>query len=266
MSDNGSQFTSEEFAYFVKSNGIKHIRTAPYHPSSNGAVERLVQSFKRVIRATENEEKSLQRQLSTFLLNYRITPHTTTNVAPCELFLNRSVRTRLDLLKPDIKCNVGWKQAQQKSDHDGSKQERKLHIGQKVMVRNYRDGTKWMAGVVLQSCGPLSYLVETEGGQIWHRHIDHIRDNQLENTTTSLEYFILDDSYNIQIPNANTGQDSTDIQPSIIMYLHVVILDVIVNLQTIISNRLLNDCVHVFVVCIIYLHLYLSKCGGMYYI
>ena len=40
---------------------------------------------------------------------------------------------------------------------------------------------------------PLSYLVETEGGHIWHRHIDHIRDNQLENTTNSSECFIADD-------------------------------------------------------------------------
>ena len=137
---------------------------------------------------------AVQCRLSTFLLNYRITPHTTTNVAPCELFLNRSVRTRLDLLKPDIKRNVGWKQAQLKSDHDGSKQETKMHVGQKVMVQNYRDGTKWMAGVVLQSCGPLSYLVKTGGGQIWRRHIDHIRDNQLENATTSSECVIPDDA------------------------------------------------------------------------
>ena len=38
-SDNGPQFTSVEFALFLKQNGIKHIRSAPYHPSSNGLAE-----------------------------------------------------------------------------------------------------------------------------------------------------------------------------------------------------------------------------------
>ena len=49
VSDNGPQFTSEDFAYFMKANGIKHIRSAPYHPSSNGLAERFVQTFKRAI-------------------------------------------------------------------------------------------------------------------------------------------------------------------------------------------------------------------------
>ena len=31
VSDNRPQFTSEEFANFIKANGIKHIRSAPYH-------------------------------------------------------------------------------------------------------------------------------------------------------------------------------------------------------------------------------------------
>lgn len=39
VSDNRPQFTSEEFTTFIKNNGIRHIRCAPYHPSSNGAVE-----------------------------------------------------------------------------------------------------------------------------------------------------------------------------------------------------------------------------------
>ena len=36
---NGPQFMSDEFKGFCKSNGIRHITSAPYHPSTNGAIE-----------------------------------------------------------------------------------------------------------------------------------------------------------------------------------------------------------------------------------
>ena len=32
VTDNGPQFTSDDFAAFVKNNGIKHVRSPPYHP------------------------------------------------------------------------------------------------------------------------------------------------------------------------------------------------------------------------------------------
>ena len=54
VTDNGPQFISDDFAMFVRMNGIKHIRCAPYHPATNGLVERFVQSLKAALKASLN--------------------------------------------------------------------------------------------------------------------------------------------------------------------------------------------------------------------
>ena len=117
VSDNGPQFTSEEFADFMKVNGIKHIRSAPYHPSTNGLAERFVQTFKRAMKTSAQDEPNLNTRLSQFLLGYRSTPHATTNVSPGELFLQRKLRTRFDLLKPNVESVVTTKQSDQKTSY-----------------------------------------------------------------------------------------------------------------------------------------------------
>ena len=45
VSDNGPPFTSAEFETFMKQNGVYHIRTPPFHPSSNGPAEKAVQKI-----------------------------------------------------------------------------------------------------------------------------------------------------------------------------------------------------------------------------
>ena len=42
------------------------------------------------------------------------------------------------------------------------------------MARHYRDGPKWMEGI-LECQGTLSYVVQVNHGMLWRRHIDQLR-------------------------------------------------------------------------------------------
>ena len=75
VSDNGTQFTSAEFSQFMMKNGIRHIKTAPYHPSSNGLAERAVKTFKEGMKKCRSESESIECCLARILFQYRITFH-----------------------------------------------------------------------------------------------------------------------------------------------------------------------------------------------
>ena len=173
VSDNGPQFASDEFSSFLKSNRVKHITSAPYHPSSNGLAERFVKTFKKAMKNPDHPSASFDQQLMSFLLSYRTTPHCTTGETPVSLFLLRSVRTRLDLMYPEVKDTVMKKHAEQKDYHDQHAHMRQFDIGQRVLARNYRPGDKWLTGTILDKLGPLSYRVQV-GSRLWRRHVDQL--------------------------------------------------------------------------------------------
>ena len=57
-------------------------------------------------------------RVARFLSRYRTTPQSTTGTTPAELMFGRKLRTRLDLLKPDLEVAVHRKQTKQKAAHD----------------------------------------------------------------------------------------------------------------------------------------------------
>ena len=175
VSDNGPQFVSDEFQEFMQANGIRHIRCSPYHPSSNGLVERFVRTFKEAMKASKHDHLPLSHRLQNFLITYRTTPHATTKESPCTLFMGRSLRTRLDLLKPRLQDTVLRKQQVQKSQHDLHARERVMEVGNTVMVHNLRPCEAWVPGVIVKRLGPVSYLVDVGEGRTWKRHIDHLK-------------------------------------------------------------------------------------------
>ena len=132
--DNRLQFASEVFRQFCETNAIRHIRVSPYHPSSNGAAERLVQTFKESMK--KQTVKQPQLRLDNFLRSYRATPQSTTNCSPAEMMLGRPLRTKLSLVKPDVTVDVACKQASQKDYHDRTSCSRAFMVGQHVQAWN----------------------------------------------------------------------------------------------------------------------------------
>ena len=140
---------SKELETFLRVNGVKHTRSSPYHPASNGAAEWLVQTVKQALEAGREDGVPLEQTLATFLLHYRATPHATTYiyiyVPPSTLLMGRTLHTRLDLIKPDVGRRVREQQAHQITQHVTHTCEGQFVLGQRV----------WVTGIQ----GPVSYLV-----------------------------------------------------------------------------------------------------------
>ena len=164
VTDNGPCFSSEEFALFLKNNGILHLKSAPYHPSTNGLAERAVQTFKQGMKKFTDGD--LRDRISRFLAHYRTTPHTTTGVCPAELLLGRRPRTRLDLLRPSVSTRVNHKQLQQKKAHDDKAQVRNFSVGEEIYTWQYGRGKKnWVAWT---DCGTNGCSIIPGGIERWN--------------------------------------------------------------------------------------------------
>ena len=170
VSDNAAAFTSTEFTDFLRRNGIRHVRTPPYHPASNGLAERAVQTFKEGIKRLKGE--SLNNR---FLFKYRLTPHTSTGVSPAELMFGRKLRSQLDLLRPSTARTAHQAQNRQKAGHDLRSQPRSFTARQTVYAKNYGAGPKWLPGVLVKAEGSVLWHVRLSDGRIIRRHVDQLR-------------------------------------------------------------------------------------------
>ena len=62
MTDNGSCYQSKAFARACKQLGVKHIKTKPYTPQTNGKAERFIQTALREWAYATAFEHSEQRR------------------------------------------------------------------------------------------------------------------------------------------------------------------------------------------------------------
>ena len=112
--DNGSCFTSLEFSDFLKSNGVNHLLTPPYHPQSNELAERYVRIFKNGLKTIQGN--CLDERLAKLLFSYHTTPQTTIGLTPGELVFGRLLKKRFDFMFSNVQDRVEERQVKQRSN------------------------------------------------------------------------------------------------------------------------------------------------------
>ena len=141
MSDNGPQYSSQDFAQFSNEWGFRHTTSSPYHTQSNVFAEKTVQTAKQLLFKARKERKA---HISA---SWSIAIHRSPVASPAQLLLNRRLRSILpytgEQLKPKTidmsrtKSVLAREKLHQKKNYDKhpSKHLQPMHVGDPVIVR-----------------------------------------------------------------------------------------------------------------------------------
>ena len=162
QSDRGTNFTSRCFESKLQELGIKHILSTPYHPESQGVLERFHSTLKSALtKYTFYNPSRWDEDVPFVLFAIRSAPSESLGFSPYEMVYGHNVRGPLDILKDQwdgqsAKVNVldhivkfkerlknilDWAQEnlkvsqnKMKMEYDRKTQRREFKIGDSVLV------------------------------------------------------------------------------------------------------------------------------------
>jgi putative transposase len=92
LSDNGSSYISEELAEWLDEQHMGHVRGAPYHPQTQGKIERWHQTLKnRILLENYYLPGDLETQIAAFIehYNHRRYHESLDNLTPADVYFGR---------------------------------------------------------------------------------------------------------------------------------------------------------------------------------
>ena len=208
LTDQGTVFMSRLTKAVCSTLGIDQIRTTPYHPQSNGALERWHACLKGMLKRSEADLKYWDRHLKYLLFAYRDTPHCITGFSPFSLLFGREVKGPLTLVHSSwlegesegVEASV-WvtalkqqmalmsevvtekekvAKAKMKQVFDKSAKEKSFNVGDLVLIR--KPGLKGKLGdswdgpyQILEKISPLNYKIQTPGRRSKVLHVNLLK-------------------------------------------------------------------------------------------
>ena len=212
LTDQGSNFTSQLLKEVYRMIRVNPVRTSPYHPQTDGLVERFNGTLKGMLRRLPKEELDDWDNMSPYLLfAYREVSQESTGFSPFEMLYGHRVRGPLDILKEfwegDRKSsesiveyvlkmrrriavmkslaheNQIESQRKQKTYYDRKARDRSFGEGDKVLVllpsSSKKLAAEWQGPyMVRRPTGPVDYEIDMKGKSKRYRvfHVNMLRE------------------------------------------------------------------------------------------
>ncbi len=162
LSDQGTEFVNHVVRQLTLMCGINHRVTSPYHPNTNGLVERFNQTLIRALKKhCEDDPEYWCIWIPFILLAYNCRKHSTTGYSPYGLMYGRimnhfenyipneqlsiekrvqEIKEQYDSLVEDAKRNITKKQVQQIATQDGHRKvtTERMPDGQLVTIKSLK--------------------------------------------------------------------------------------------------------------------------------
>ena len=99
LTDQGTVFVDKLMTQLCSKMGVGQVKTSPYHPQTNGTLERWHGTLKCMLRKCESRKWEWDWLFKYVLFAYRAVPHANTGFSPFEIIYGSATRSPLEVLK-----------------------------------------------------------------------------------------------------------------------------------------------------------------------
>ena len=213
ITDQGTNYTSQEFIKFATEWEFQHVLTSPHHHESNGRAEAAVKIVKNMLEKVNSEGGDMHKSM----LEWRNAVTPGSKSSPAQRLMSRRTRSFMpcadSMLQPTVISNVPAeivkRRKTSKQYYDKTAKDLpKLVVGQPVNVKAHpqKRGSNWKPGCVVAVEPHRRYTVEVDGRK-YHRNRIHIRD-RVQSTN------ILDPPEEVSTPTCPASEVTDETPPA----------------------------------------------------